>query len=110
MIVINDDSSDDDEFKPLPSLLRAVASPVEVRDDDDATRRDDDGWMDGDARATSCLEFKRGGPTDETKRNDTRRAIDGDDDADEETNGDAADDRGRRWIGKRERTGVGGEI
>ena len=58
MIVINDDSSDDDEFKPLPSLLRAVASPIEVRDDDDATRRDDDGWMDGDARATSCLEFK----------------------------------------------------
>ena len=51
MIVINDDSSDDDEFKPLPSLLRAVASPIEVRDDDDATRRDDDGWMDGDARA-----------------------------------------------------------
>jgi hypothetical protein len=50
MIVINDDSSDDDEFKPLPSLLRAVASPIEVRDDDDATRRDDDGWMDGDAR------------------------------------------------------------
>jgi len=49
MIVINDDSSDDDEFKPLPSLLRAVASPIEVRDDDDATRRDDDGWMDGDA-------------------------------------------------------------
>ena len=42
MIVINDDSSDDDEFKPLPSLLRAVASPIEVRDDDDATRRDDD--------------------------------------------------------------------
>lgn len=40
MIVINDDSSDDDEFKPLPSLLRAVASPIEVRDDDDATRRD----------------------------------------------------------------------
>ena len=70
MIVINDDSSDDDEFKPLPSLLRAVASPVEVRDDDDATRRDDDGWMVGDARATSCLEFKRGGPTDATKRND----------------------------------------
>jgi hypothetical protein len=70
MIVINDDSSDDDEFKPLPSLLRAVASPIEVRDDDDATRRDDDGWMDGDARATSCLEFKRGGPTDATKRND----------------------------------------
>jgi hypothetical protein len=69
MIVINDDSSDDDEFKPLPSLLRAVASPIEVRDDDDATRRDDDGWMDGDARATSCLEFKRG-PTDATKRND----------------------------------------
>jgi len=49
MIVINDDSSDDDEFKPLPSLLRAVASPIEVRDDDDATRRDDDGWMDGRA-------------------------------------------------------------
>ena len=47
MIVINDDSSDDDEFKPLPSLLRAVASPIEVRDDDDATRRDDDGWLDG---------------------------------------------------------------
>tara|TARA_B110000008_G_scaffold12070_1_gene11608 strand:- start:52 stop:195 length:144 start_codon:yes stop_codon:yes gene_type:complete len=47
MIVINDDSSDDDEFKPLPSLLRAVASPIEVRDDADATRRDDDGWMDG---------------------------------------------------------------
>ena len=70
MIVINDDSSDDDEFKPLPSLLRAVASPIEVRDDDDATRRDDDGWMDGDARATSCLEFKRGAPTDATKRND----------------------------------------
>jgi hypothetical protein len=51
MIVINDDSSDDDEFKPLPSLLRAVASPIEVRDDDDATRRDDDGWMDGDAKS-----------------------------------------------------------
>ena len=43
MIVINDDSSDDDEFKPLPSLLRAVTSPIEVRDDDNATRRDDDG-------------------------------------------------------------------
>ena len=110
MIVINDDSSDDDEFKPLPSLLRAVASPIEVRDDDDATRRDDDGWMDGDARATSCLEFKRGGGLTQRNETTTRRAIDGDDDADEETNGDAADDRGRRWIGKRERTGVGGEI
>ena len=110
MIVINDDSSDDDEFKPLPSLLRAVASPIEVRDDDDATRRDDDGWMDGDARATSCLEFKRADRLTQRNETTTRRAIDGDDDADEETNGDAADDRGRRWIGKRERTGVGGEI
>ena len=55
MIVINDDSSDDDEFKPLPSLLRAVASPIEVRDDDDATRRDDDGWMDGWRRASDEL-------------------------------------------------------
>ena len=56
MIVINDDSSDDDEFKPLPSLLRAVASPIEVRDDDDATRRDDDdGWMDGGRRARDEL-------------------------------------------------------
>ena len=71
MIVINDDSSDDDEFKPLPSLLRAVASPIEVRDDDDATRRDDDGWMDGRASdELSGIQFKRGGPTDATKRND----------------------------------------
>jgi hypothetical protein len=31
MIVINDDSSDDDEFKPLPSLLERVRSPVKVR-------------------------------------------------------------------------------
>jgi hypothetical protein len=30
VVVINDDSSDDDEFK-LPSLLRRVASPVKVR-------------------------------------------------------------------------------
>ena len=53
MIVINDDSSDDDEFKPLPSLLRAVASPIEVRDD--ATRRDDDGWINGWRRARDEL-------------------------------------------------------
>ena len=30
VVVINDDSSDDDEFK-LPSLLQRVASPVKVR-------------------------------------------------------------------------------
>jgi hypothetical protein len=59
MIVINDDSSDDDEFKPLPSLLRAVASPIEVRDDDDATRRDDDGWMDGTSDELSGIQTRR---------------------------------------------------
>jgi hypothetical protein len=32
VVVINDDSSDDDEFK-LPSLLQRVASPVKVRFD-----------------------------------------------------------------------------
>ena len=110
MIVINDDSSDDDEFKPLPSLLRAVASPIEVRDDDDATRRDDDGWMDGAARGRAVWNSNAADRLTQRNETTTRRAIDGDDDADEETNGDAADDRGRRWIGKRERTGVGGEI
>ena len=109
MIVINDDSSDDDEFKPLPSLLRAVASPSEVRDDDDATRRR---WMDGWMTRARRAVWNSNAADRLTRRNETttRRAIDGDDDADEETNGDAADDRGRRWIGKRERTGVGGEI
>ena len=100
MIVINDDSSDDDEFKPLPSLLRAVASPSRVRArrrrDDDATRD----AMDGMATPSDELsENSNATRTRLTRRNETtaRRAIDGDDDADEATNGDAADDRGRRW-------------
>lgn len=35
MIVINDDLSDDDEFKLLLSLLCVVVSLIEVCDDDD---------------------------------------------------------------------------
>ena len=68
MIVINDDSSDDDEFKPLPSLLRAVASPSEVRArrrrDDDATR---DAMDERNARANELSENSNAADaTDET--------------------------------------------
>jgi len=55
MIVINDDSSDDDEFKPLPSLLERVRSPVKVR----LARRRATTRRDDAMRAMSARELTR---------------------------------------------------
>jgi len=79
MIVVDDDSSDDDAFKALPTLLRAVARPsgVRARRDATTTRRASDDERNARGERSCLREFKldarRAGLTSDGATRDRRR-------------------------------------